>query len=90
MARTVGTQFEAKWLRQLASADATALAVNDFTATTDLYSVADNVYAMREFPFSIKDLASPIVLAALLPFLPLALMVIPLKVVVQGLAKLLL
>jgi hypothetical protein len=34
--------------------DATAQAP-DFSATTDLYSVAANVYAMRDLPFTLKD-----------------------------------
>jgi len=84
----LGTQFEAKWLRQR-SIDGTSLEVQDFSATTDLYSVTANVYAMREVPFSVRDLIGPIVISAMLPFLPLALVAIPLKVIIQGLAKLL-
>ena len=89
LAGAVGTQFEAKWLRQNGSLDQTSLGVQDFSATTDLYSVTANVYAMREVPFSVRDLIGPIVISAMLPFLPLALLAIPLKVIIQGLAKLL-
>ena len=89
LARTVGTQFEAKWLRQNGSFDETSLEVQDFSATTDLYSVTANVYAMREMPFTMRDLIGPIAISAMLPFLPVALMAIPLKVIIQGLAKLL-
>jgi hypothetical protein len=89
LAGAVGTQFEAKWLRQNGGLDQTSLGVQDFSATTDLYSVTANVYAMREVPFSVKDLIGPIVISAMLPFLPLALLAIPLKVIIQGLAKLL-
>jgi len=89
LAGAVGTQFEAKWLRQNGSLDQTSLGVQDFSATTDLYSVTANVYAMREVPFSVRDVIGPIVISAMLPFLPLALLAIPLKVIIQGLAKLL-
>ena len=63
LAAAVGTQFEAKWLQQT-TIDGTSLEVQDFSATTDLYSVAANVYAMREVPFTLKDLIGPIVVSA--------------------------
>jgi ABC-type multidrug transport system fused ATPase/permease subunit len=89
LAGAVGTQFEAKWLRQKGSIDEQSLEVQDFSATTDLYSVTANVYAMREVPFSMKDLIGPIVIPAMLPFLPVALLAVPLKVIIHALAKLL-
>lgn len=89
LARTIGAQFEAKWLGQKASLDETSLEVPDFSATTDLYSVTANVYAMRQVPFSIHELIGPIVLAAMLPFLPLALLTLPLKMIIHDLSKLL-
>lgn len=47
-------------MRQKGSVDETSLDVQDFSATTDLYSVVANVYEMREFPFTLKDLIGPI------------------------------
>ena len=88
LAAAVGTQFEAKWLQQT-TIDGTSLEVPDFSATTDLYSVAANVYAMREVPFTLKDLIGPIVISAMIPFVPVALLAVPLKVIIQALAKLL-
>lgn len=88
LAGAVGTQFETKWLGQK-SIDGTSLEVPDFSATTDLYSVAANVYAMREVPFTLKDLIGPIVFTAMVPFFPVALLAMPLKVLIRGLAKLL-
>jgi len=88
LAAAVGTEFEGKWLRQK-SVDGTSLEVPDFSATTDLYSVAANVYAMREVPFTLKDLIGPIVISALFPLLPAALLAIPIKVIIQALTKLL-
>ena len=90
LARAVGTQFEAQWLlRQKSSIDQTSLQAPDFSATTDLYSVTANVYAMRVVPFTMKDLIGPIVYAAMQPFWPLALLAIPLETIVGVLAKLL-
>jgi hypothetical protein len=44
---------------------------------------------MRAMPFTLKDLIFPIILAALLPFLPLALLALPLEVILRALVKLL-
>jgi hypothetical protein len=89
LASDVGTHFEAKWLRQKARVDESSLEVQDFSATTDLYSVVNNVYGMREVPFTLKDLIGPIAVSALLPFIPLALLAMPLEVILRGVVKLL-
>jgi hypothetical protein len=89
LARNVGTQFEAKWLRQEGSVDEMSLEVQDFSATTDLYSVAANVYAMREVPFTLRDLIVPIGVSAMLPFVPLALLAMPMELILRGVVKLL-
>ena len=84
-----GQQFERKWLNRVEPLDESALEVPDFSATTDLYQVAANVYEMGFLPFEPKDL-SPLVVATLLPFIPVALISVPLNVLVQELTKLLL
>lgn len=89
LAGALGKQFESKWLRQSGSLDQASLEVPDFSATTDLYSVTANVYAMREVPFGLKDLIGPIFISTLLPFLPVALLAVPLKVIIKDLSKLL-
>jgi hypothetical protein len=89
LARSVGTEFEAKWLRRKGSVDETSLEVQDFSATTDLYAIAENVSEMRELPFTLRDLIGPIGVSAMLPFIPLALMSMPLDVILKGLVKLL-
>jgi len=89
LTQAVGTQFEASWLRQEGVVDETSLHVQDFSATTDLYSIADNVYEMREFPFTLRDLIGPIAVSAMLPFIPLALLAMPLEVILRGAVKLL-
>jgi len=89
LAMTVGKQFEAKWLPQRNALDQQSLEVLDFSATTDLYSVVKNVSAMREVPFTLRHLIGPIGVSAMLPFIPLALLRIPLDVILRGLVKLL-
>jgi hypothetical protein len=89
LAMTVGKQFETKWLPQRHNLDQQSLEVLDFSATTDLYSVVENVSEMREVPFTLRDLIGPIGVAALVPFLPLAVLAMPLEVILRALVKLL-
>lgn len=89
LAMTVGKQFESTWLPQRNSLDKKSLEVLDFSATTDLYSVVANVSAMREVPFTLRDLIGPIGVSAMLPFLPLAVLALPMEVILRGVVKLL-
>jgi hypothetical protein len=89
LAGQVGWQFERTWIESKRTFDHQALEVPDFSATTDLFGVVANVYDMKEFPFGLKNLAN-LVVATLLPFIPIALLKIPIKEVLQDLAKLLL
>ncbi|HWC77280.1 MAG TPA: hypothetical protein VG778_07455, partial [Blastocatellia bacterium] len=89
LACSVGRQFEQKWLDRTDEIDQEALGQPDFSATTDLYGIVSNVYEMRDVPFSLIKLVL-LVASALLPFLPVALLVVPLKVVLQEVAKFLL
>jgi hypothetical protein len=84
-----GQQFERKWLNRAESLDDSVLEVPDFSATTDLYQVVTNVYEMGIVPLDLKNLI-PLVTATLLPFVPVALMAVPLDVLLQQLAKFLL
>jgi hypothetical protein len=70
MAREMGRQMEQKWLARDFGEE--ALGASDFSATTDLYSIVANVYTMNIVPVGIKNIAV-VVVAALLPFLPVAL-----------------
>jgi hypothetical protein len=85
----LGHQFEGKWLRPATAPDAAALEAPDFSATTDLYSVAANVRQMKIFLADQQGLLV-LALATLLPFAPVVLTVVPLKEALQTLAKLLL
>jgi hypothetical protein len=87
LAVRVGEQLESKWLSDRQPIDASSLEVPDFSATTDLYSIASNVYGMRVVPLEIKSLVL-LVVATLLPFIPLALLIAPFDVIIRKLASL--
>jgi hypothetical protein len=58
-----------------------------FSAAADLYQVVSNVYGMRLVPLDVTSLAL-LVLAALLPFLPVLLLAAPLNVLLKNLLNL--
>jgi hypothetical protein len=78
LADQVGHAFERKWLGQ--NVDKSALEKPDFSATTDLYAVVANVHAIRFVPVDLKDLTT-IVIAMLLPFIPVVLLAFPLDAI---------
>lgn len=88
LADDVGRQFERKWLTNYDEFRDGALEAPDFSATTDLYQVVANVHDMKVFPFELRAVVSLIV-AALLPFVPVVLLMIPVKLIVTELARLL-
>jgi hypothetical protein len=87
LAGNVGGEFEQKWLRR--PIDESALDVPDFSSTTDLYGIVANVYEMKEVPFGLKNVGL-LVVAALVPLIPAALLVMPLKDILQDIVKLIL
>ena len=87
LANRMGREFEAKWLRGEGQSKQEMLSAPDFSAMTDYFSVAANVYEMRELPFKAKDLIGPIA-PALAPFLAVALLKIPFQIVINSLVKL--
>jgi hypothetical protein len=89
LATAEGRQFEKKWIDRADGLDESVLEAPDFSATTDLYQVVTNVYATGTIPLDLRDLA-PLATATLLPFAPVALMAVPLEVLLQQLANLLL
>ena len=84
LATRLGHEFEAKWLRSEAKDE--MLSAPDFSATTDYFSVAANVYEVREIPFTLKDLIGPVI-PALVPFLFVALLKVPFQVILDSLIK---
>jgi hypothetical protein len=88
LADRVGTAFEDKWLGHDQQTEKAALDKPDFSATTDLYSIVANVYAMRLVPIDIKSVIL-LGIAILLPFVPVVFLALPLEQIAAGLKKLL-
>ena len=88
LADDVGRQFEEKWLTNYEEFRKGALEAPDFSATTDLYQVVANVHDMKLVPFELRAVVS-LVIAALLPFVPVMLLMMPIKSIVIELARLL-
>jgi hypothetical protein len=89
LAGALGGRFEERWLAPGAAVEADALDVNDFSATTDLFSVAGNVHQMGVIPAGVRDLVV-LVVAAILPFAPLIFVVMPLSTLLKHIAGVLL
>ena len=89
LAGALGRRFEERWLERTTAVDAEALSAPDFSATTDLYSVAENVRQMRMVPLDLAGVVS-IAAATLLPFTPVLLVVLPFHELLRYLGKLLL
>ena len=75
LANQVGRRFEERWLRRDAVRP-DALSAPDFSATTDLYSIAANVSRMRLIPVDPRAVLA-LLLATLLPFVPVAFTTVP-------------
>jgi hypothetical protein len=86
LARNIGSQFEHKWIPRQDNVDPNDLEVPDFSATTDLYSVAANAYSIGYLPLSLRTLEELIFLSAL-PFVPLILATVPVSTIFQNIAK---
>jgi hypothetical protein len=82
LARGVGLAMERKWLGR-PPGDA-VLDANDFSATTDLYSIVSNVYGMTVVPLSLTNVVV-LVAATLLPFAPIVAMSVSPEVILQKL-----
>jgi hypothetical protein len=86
LAGEVGHQFERKWLNRASGVDEGALDVPDFSSTTDLFQIVANAYEIRTIPLRLVFLI-PLVVAALLPFVPVLLMVMPVEEILKDMAK---
>jgi hypothetical protein len=89
LANQIGVAFEDKWLSGEKAVSQSALAQPDFSATTDLYSVAANVDGIRLLPLELKDVIA-LAAAAIIPFIPVALLAVPAGSILKTLQKLLL
>lgn len=88
LAENVGRQFEQKWLANYDKHAEEALEASDFSATTDLYQVVANVHDMKVLPFDLFGLVS-LAAVTLIPFIPVVIMMMPLKEILQAVAGLL-
>ena len=88
LAEGVGRQFESKWLADYDKHAAGALESPDFSATTDLYQIVSTVHEMRIVPFDLRGVLG-LTVSALLPFIPVVLMMIPIKQILKEVARLL-
>lgn len=88
LASALGRRFEERWIQPGRPLDDRALSATDFSATTDLYSIAGNVSQMRVVPVGLRELM-PLVIATLFPFAPLILILVPVDEVLKRLAALL-
>ena len=79
LAAELGHQFEAKWVVRArhASVEADSLRAQDFSTTTDLFSIVANVRNIRPYVMDMGWVLA-FVIATLLPYLPLLFAVMPL------------
>jgi hypothetical protein len=89
LAEAVGQQFERRWLKSGSGVTAEALSAPDFSATTDLYSITANAHGMGLIPLKIIQVV-PLVIAVLLPFVPVVLVALPINEILSYAAKLVL
>jgi hypothetical protein len=89
LAGAMGQQFESRWLASGSGVTAEALAAPDFSATTDLYSIAANAHGMGLIPLKLVQVVA-LVLAVLLPFVPVVLVALPINEILSYAAKLVL
>ena len=80
----MGIAFEDKWLGRDRRLDHTALNQPDFSSTTICTKVVANIYAMWLIPIDFTNVAM-FGVAMLLPFVPVALLILPLDKVLAGL-----
>jgi uncharacterized membrane protein YhaH (DUF805 family) len=88
LAGEVGRQFELDCLKRERGADEESPNAEDFSSAANIYGIVANVYGMKDFPFGLRNLGL-LVAVALLPFAPVALMVMPLNVIIKDFAKML-
>lgn len=87
LASRVGEAFEKKWLQTRQDDNVNMLEKPDFSATTDLYGVVANVYALRLVPVDLTGVIA-ICIAVLLPFVPVVLLAIPMQTIWSNLKSL--
>lgn len=89
LAISVGRRFEHKWLTDPDQAPHGVLEVQDFSATTDLYSIVANVHAMNLSPFGVRSIIR-LAISTCAPAVPLLFIALPFNVIMESLIRLLL
>jgi len=86
LASEMGRAFQQRWLADGRGLGAEALAMEDFSATTDLYSI---VAGVRKINVSVLDMkaVTPLLTASLLPYLPIVFAVMPLDAILKSALK---
>jgi hypothetical protein len=86
---TLGHEFEGEWIEKgIEHRKAEVLQAPDFSATTDLYSIASNVYQIRYLPLNPKAVVELIVFT-LIPFVPVVLLSVPPEALMRVLRQIL-
>jgi len=84
LATRLGTNLERKWFVHAQDRQEDILAVPDFSAGTDYYSIVSNVYRIRFVPVDLRSLII-LMAATLAPFIPAMFLSMPSEVVIQEL-----
>jgi hypothetical protein len=84
----LGHEFESKWIDAPNGPSANTLEVPDFSTTTDLFSITANVRQIKPFPFGVQSVLR-LVVATLVPSIPIAITAVPFDVLLDKLFKLL-
>ena len=83
LASDVGREFERRWIdRNHRDIDAGTLDVKDFSAATDLYSLAARMHEVNVFVLSVRHVGL-LAGATLLPYGPVALAVVPMELILE-------
>ena len=88
LADELGEHFKRKWVDQAGTLEH-GFDVRDFSATTAFFRVVEGAYEMNELPLGKNDLFE-LIFVTLLPFVPVALMAVPVEEFLQKLLKLVL
>ena len=88
LAERVGSSFEDKWLGHGGQVANSMRDMQEFSTTTDLYSIVGNVYALRLVPIDAKSVVM-FGIATLFPFVPVVFLALPADQILAALKKLL-
>jgi hypothetical protein len=89
LANRLGREFEQRWVRGGDKIDESALAIQDFSATTDLYSIVAQVHEMKPVPVGLRSVTR-LVWSTLVPMVLVLFLALPFEVVMERVMRLLL